>query len=304
MKKNITIVGAGHFGMVLHDVLVKENVITLIKRGDKINLSGVDFLLVALPVKEYDSVFADLAATTTTLPPTILFSKGMNSRGQLPMAIIAQYFPAAPIAVLAGPNFAFELKKKLPTASVLASHDNALITAGQQLLQQPFWRIYKSRDAIGVQLNGVMKNVLAVAVGIARGKKLGENAYATLISRGLAEMRKLLAAEKSAGTASIDDTTCYGLSGVGDLVLTAGSPQSRNTALGIKLGEGLTISDALAQSRGVAEGYHAAAQLNARAIGLGIDLPIVATVAAVLHDGLSVDKAIHQLLSRPMPARE
>ena len=323
MKKNITIIGAGHFGMVLHDLLQPHHAITLIKRGDIINLAGVDVLLVALPVKEYDSVFSSLAASVAagqtgatsaagqasvagqpTLPPCILFSKGMNKSGLLPMAIIQQYFPTARLAVLAGPNFAFELKQHLPTASVLASHDSALIAMGQELLQQPFWRVYGAADPIGVQLNGVMKNVLAVAVGVARGKNLGANAYASLITRGVVEMKKLLQAEKTAGTASIHDATCYGLSGLGDLVLTAGSGESRNTALGIKLGQGMTITDALAQSRGVAEGYDAAAQLHQRAVALGIDLPIVATVAAVLHHGLSVDDAIHQLLSRPMPERE
>ena len=303
-KKNITIIGAGHFGMVLHGLLLAKNNITLIKRGDAINLQKVDFLLVALPVREYDAVFSYLAGREQNLPPTIVFSKGMNSHGLMPLAIVQQYFKMAQGAVLAGPNFAHELKQQLPTASVLASHDDAVITAGQILLQQPFWRIYKNHDPIGVQLNGVMKNVLAVALGIARGKNLGENACASLISRGLSEMKKMLTAEKSAGATTIDETTCHGLSGVGDLILTAGSAQSRNTALGIKLGQGLTIADALAQSRGVAEGYDAAAQLHGRAVALGIDLPIISTVAAVLHHGLSVDDAIQQLLTRPLPTKE
>ncbi|MGI9461778.1 MAG: NAD(P)H-dependent glycerol-3-phosphate dehydrogenase [Alphaproteobacteria bacterium] len=306
--KNITILGAGHFGMVLYDLLSEKNHfphhITLIKRGDKINLATQDFLLVALPVKSYNEVFKQISSHQPTLPPTILFSKGMNQMGLLPMAIIQKYFPSAVIGVLAGPNFAFELKKKLPTASVLSSTHPTLIKSGQTLLQQPFWRIYPHPDPIAVQLNGAMKNVLAIAVGIAHGKNLGLNATASLISRGLTEMKKLLLAEKLAGADNIDENACYGLSGVGDLILTTGSNRSRNTALGIKLGQGIDITSALQSSDGVAEGYDTSQQIARRAQQLNIDLPIINTITAVLHNGLAVDKAIEQLLTRPLPERE
>lgn len=301
---NITILGAGHFGTVLYNILRAKHHVTLVRRGEAITLTQQDFLLVALPVQAYDSVFKKLALDKATLPTTLLFSKGMNENKHLPSAILQQYFPTVAWGIVAGPNFAFEMEKNLPTASVLASHHAAVLTGGQTLLQQNFWRIYANHDPIGVQLNGVMKNILSIAVGVARGKNLGLNASASLISRGLAEMKKLLLAEKAAGENSINENTCYGLSGVGDLVLTASSELSRNTALGIKLGQGCDIATALQQSRGVAEGYGASRQLAARARLLGVDLPIISTVAAVLHESLPVDKAIEHLLTRPLPASE
>lgn len=302
---NISILGAGNFGTVLAQLLADHHDVTMIKRGDSLRpITTANLLLLALPVKAYDDICHQLRALAQ-LPPMIICSKGMNEQGLLPSEIIARHLSEkARTAVLAGPNFAFELAKQLPTASVLASHDPALIKQGQEILAQPFWRIYANHDPVGTELCGAMKNILAIAGGMVLGKGLGHNAVASLLTRGLHEMAQLLSAEQAVRNPRITPSTAYGLAGVGDLVLTATSERSRNTILGMKLARGVTLAEALAQSPGVSEGYHAAREIHKRAQHLGIDLPIVAMVASILQGGLSVDRAISQLLARPLPPTE
>lgn len=264
-------------------------------------------IFVALPVHAYHEVFQQLLISSQThapslIPSFVIFSKGMH-QGQLPSQIIKNYFPKSPIAVLAGPNLAHELLEKKPTASVLASQNLKLLVDTKMLLQKSYWRIYGSSDIYGLQLCGVAKNILAIASGIVLGKNLGDNARATLITRGLYEMKKLLQAQ-AAIEKTINYETCFGLAGVGDLMLTANSPQSRNTSFGIRLALGKDIKTALSESKGVVEGYYAAPYLTEYANKLAIELPIIEAVTKILHQNLSLDTAITELMARPVPELE
>ena len=158
------------------------------------------------------------------------------------------------------------------------------------------FRPYLSDDPIGAEIGGAVKNVLAIACGIVDGRGLGDNARAALITRGLAEMTRLAVAKGARAE------TFAGLSGLGDLVLTCGSAQSRNHALGLALGQGQSLDAALAGRRSVAEGVASAASVTALAARLGVEMPIAAAVDAVLHRGMAIDRMIEQLLSRPRRA--
>jgi glycerol-3-phosphate dehydrogenase (NAD(P)+) len=201
--------------------------------------------------------------------------------------------PTAPTAVLSGPTFAAEVARGLPTAVTLAARDAA---QGRRLiaaLGTRSFRPYLSDDVVGAEIGGAIKNVLAIACGIVTGRRLGDNARAALITRGLAEMVRL--ALRKGGKAE----TLRGLSGLGDLVLTCTSLQSRNHSLGVALGEGRALADILSERRSVAEGVTSAAAAAALAQLLGIEMPIVAAVDAILHHGAVVDQAIEALLARP-----
>jgi glycerol-3-phosphate dehydrogenase (NAD(P)+) len=183
--------------------------------------------------------------------------------------------------------------KGLPTAITLAASDAEL---GQRLVQclgSRAFRPYYTDDVAGAQIGGAIKNVIAIACGIVLGRQLGDNARAALITRGLAEMARLALAK--GGRAE----TLMGLSGLGDLTLTCTSLQSRNCSLGAALGEGKRLADILAARRSIAEGVSSAAAAAELAQQLGIEMPIVAAVDAILHRGAAIDTAIEALLSRP-----
>jgi glycerol-3-phosphate dehydrogenase (NAD(P)+) len=204
--------------------------------------------------------------------------------------------PDVPLAVLSGPTFAREVALGKPTAVTVAAADQALAERIAGALGGRAFRPYVSDDPIGAQVGGAVKNVLAIAAGIAIGKGLGENARAALITRGFAELSRL-ALKKGAKL-----ETLGGLSGLGDLVLTCTSEQSRNYALGKALGGGATLATHLAGRESVAEGASSAPAVLGLADKLGVELPIARAVDAVLHKGAAIENAIGALLDRPFKA--
>ena len=247
-----------------------------------------DAVLLAVPTQHLAAVATELPGTT----PVVVCAKGLEaSTHRLPLEILASLHPGRPAAVLTGPNFAHEVAAGLPAAAVLAASDSALRTTLAEMIGSTAFRIYGNDDPVGAQWGGAAKNVIAIAAGAVIGAGLGENARAALITRGLAELGRLVVA--LGGRAE----TVAGLSGLGDLLLTCTGPTSRNYSLGLALGQGFALSDILAARNTVTEGVATAPALVARAAG--VDLPVCSAVAALLDGRLRLDQAIAALLARP-----
>ena len=204
--------------------------------------------------------------------------------------IIGETLPNAKAAILSGPSFAIDVARGLPTAVTLACADEDLAAALAQALGSPTFRPYHTTDVRGVEIGGAAKNVLAIAAGIVQGRRLGASATAALVTRGFAELARF---GRAYGART---ETLTGLSGLGDLVLTCASPQSRNFSFGVALGEGHAPGDKLA------EGAFTASVLTEMAREKNVDMPISMAIAAVLDGKLSVDAAIESLLTRPFRA--
>ena len=262
--------------------------------ADLAEAAAADALLLVAPAQHLRALAAGLAPHLARGLPVVICTKGIEQNsGALMSEIAAASLPGAAVAVLSGPTFAGEVARGLPTAVTLAAEDVAL---GQRLiaaLGTRSFRPYLSDDIVGAEIGGAVKNVLAIACGVVTGRKLGDNARAALITRGVAEMVRLALAK--GGRAE----TLMGLSGLGDLVLTCTGPQSRNHSLGVALGQGRSLGDILAERRSVAEGVTSAAAASALAARLGVDMPITTAVDAILHRGAAVDEAIEALLARP-----
>jgi len=216
--------------------------------------------------------------------------------GQLGHEIAREVASAARVGVLSGPSFAAEVARGQPTALVAASSDEALREQAIAAFHGDALRIYTSADPVGVEVGGAVKNVIAIATGIADGMSLGLNARAALVTRGLAEMTRLgLALGARADT-------FMGLSGLGDLVLTATGDLSRNRQVGLQLAQGKTLAEVLASLGHVAEGVYSAATVQKRAQGLGVDMPLTAAVSAVLDGRLTPSQALQKLMQREAKA--
>ena len=253
---------------------------------------GAALGILAVPMQPLRAVLAGLPRG---LPPLLLVCKGLEADTlRLPLEVLAEARPDLAGGILSGPNFAHEVAAGLPAASVAAARDPALVTAAQGLLSGQALRLYGSEDVLGVQLGGAAKNVLAIAAGISTGAGLGENARAALITRGLAELSRLVVG--LGGRAE----TAAGLSGLGDLILTAMGSSSRNASLGFALGRGMTLAQALAGRAGVTEGIATAPALLERARAAGVELPICAAVVGVLEGRLDVQGALAALMARPL----
>ncbi|MEY3292877.1 MAG: hypothetical protein RJB12_648 [Pseudomonadota bacterium] len=263
--------------------------------GDLADLGACDLILAVPPAQHMRSTLQAFAAHHRPGVPVILCSKGIE-RGSLKLMtdVLAETLPAAPAAVLSGPSFAGEVARGLPSAVTLACADEALGEALMGTLSAPGFRPYLATDLIGAEVGGAIKNVLAIACGIAEGRGLGRSAHAALITRGFAEMTRMGVA--LGGQAE----TVAGLCGLGDLVLTCSSPQSRNMSLGLALGQGQTVEQALAGKRSVAEGYESAPAVRELAARVGVDMPISLAVAALLNGETTVEAMIESLLSRPL----
>ncbi|WP_062734184.1 NAD(P)H-dependent glycerol-3-phosphate dehydrogenase [Sphingobium abikonense] len=259
--------------------------------GSMDDLSACEMLLVVSPAQHLRAVVAQAPAGV----PLVLCSKGIEAGSSLLMSeVAAQAQPDSPIAVLSGPTFAHEVAKGLPTAVTLACEDKAL---GQRLaarIARPSFRPYLSDDVIGAEIGGAVKNVLAIACGVAEGAGLGLNARAALISRGFAEMTRFGLARGARAE------TLGGLSGLGDLVLTCSSTNSRNFSLGKGLGEGAHAAELLSNRRTVAEGAHTAPVLRDAARAAGVEMPVVEAVCALLADAAPLADVIDALLARPL----
>jgi glycerol-3-phosphate dehydrogenase (NAD(P)+) len=255
---------------------------------------GAEAALLVVPAQFLRGVIQALGSHLRRGLPLLLCAKGIETRSlKLMSEIAAEILPASPSGVLSGPTFAAEVAREMPTAVTIASGDAALGHAFIEALGSSRFRPYLSQDPVGAGIGGAVKNVLAIACGIVVGRGLGDNARASLITRGLAEMIRLGVAK--GGRAE----TFRGLSGLGDLVLTCSSPQSRNFGLGLSLGRGRALETSLGGSRSVVEGVATAASIPQMAGRLGIEMPIAAGVDALLHRGEPVDAVIDFLLRRP-----
>lgn len=252
------------------------------------DLAGVEALLLVLPAQATEGFLAGHGAALPPVP-LVLCAKGIDARTfRLQSEIAAAALPGRPLAVLTGPGFAGEISRGLPTALTLACPDPDLGPRLQALLATPRVRLYLTEDIIGAQLGGALKNVVAIACGMAEGAGLGHSARAAVMTRGFAEMTRL--AEALGARAE----TLAGLSGLGDLSLTCNSLQSRNFALGHALGAGRPAPGGTVEGVATAR---AACELAARH---GVELPIAAAVAAVLDGQLTLGAAIDALLARPL----
>jgi glycerol-3-phosphate dehydrogenase (NAD(P)+) len=260
---------------------------------DMAALGGMDAYLLVPPAQFMRKTTSDLAPHVAAGAPMVICSKGIEQKTHKLMSeVVGETLPDNPICILSGPTFAIEVAKGLPTAITLAGPSGVAEKLSDMIGIAEF-RPYVARDVIGAQIGGAIKNVLAIAAGITIGKKLGDNAHAALITRSLAE---LIQFGKAKGA---DPMTLMGLSGLGDLILTAGSVQSRNTSLGKALGEGKTVQDVLGGRKSVSEGVYTASAVVAMADDLGISMPICTAVDKVLNHGYSVDEEIEWLLQRP-----
>ena len=251
-----------------------------------------EIVLLAVPAQYLRATCRELASLTV---PLVLCAKGIETgTGALMSEIASETVPGAPLALLSGPSFAAEVARGLPTAVTLATQDKALGPKLAASLGSRAFRPYLSNDVIGAEIGGAIKNVLAIACGIVEGRRLGDNARAALITRGLAEMTRLAIAK--GGRAE----TLMGLSGLGDLALTCTATQSRNYSLGVALGDGQPLADILASRRSVAEGVESAAAASALASRLRVEMPIVSAVDAILHRAAPIDDVVAALLSRPL----
>jgi glycerol-3-phosphate dehydrogenase (NAD(P)+) len=226
--------------------------------------------------------------------PLILCSKGIEeSSGKLLHEVAHEVCPSSPVAVLSGPTFAHEVAAGLPTAVTLACEDRALGETLRARINLPQFRTYCTDDVAGAEVGGAVKNVLAIACGVAEGRSLGQNARAALIARGFAEMTRFGMAMGGRRE------TLAGLSGLGDLVLTCSSTSSRNFSLGKAIGEGRKVAELMKDRRTVAEGAHTAPVLDRIAKSRGIDMPLVDAVATLLAGKVEVGELLETMLSRP-----
>jgi glycerol-3-phosphate dehydrogenase (NAD(P)+) len=259
--------------------------------------SRSDAILLVVPAQAMRSVIKSLAQTMAAGSPLIACAKGIEHGSHKFMTeIIAECAPNATPAILSGPSFAADVARGLPTAVTLAAADGEIAQALAQAIASASFRLYHSTDVRGVEIGGAAKNVLAIAAGIVTGRGLGASASAALTTRGFAELVRF---GKAYGA---KPETMTGLSGLGDLILTCSSPQSRNFSFGVALGKG-EKPDGAAHGK-LAEGAFTAPVLLEMAAEKNIEMPISAAVAALLAETLSVDEAIGSLLTRPIKSEE
>ena len=325
--KRIVVVGAGAFGTALalaflragHHVTLKPR---RVEQADELNLAGenkhylqgvplpknlvidaahtcltnADLVVLATPVQQTPATLNDISTFLPTNVPFMVVSKGILTESTLQTPFISdwitQNMPGYPVFVLSGPNFAGEIARCLPAAATLAHPDAAAVKEMAESLWHTHFRLYPSTDRSGVEFCGAVKNVYAIACGICVGLNLGQNALATLVTRSLAEIKRLGVAMGA------EPDTFLGLSGVGDLMLTCTSTQSRNMSLGIELAKGRSLDDILAERKTVAEGIATSKALNELIIAKALPMRVANAVYQILHKNDSVGSVISDLLSR------
>lgn len=280
-----TRVNAGH----LPDVTL-ESAVT--PTSDRQAIGQADLVLAVVPTQSLRDVLRSFAPMLKSTAPLVICAKGIEIGSSLFVSeIAAKIIPRQPVAVLSGPSFAHDVARGLPTAVTIAATDGGLAERIGAALATPTFRLYHTDDLRGVEIGGAAKNVLAIACGMAAGRGLGASAGAALVARGFAELSRFGRAFGARGE------TLMGLSGLGDLVLTCGSTQSRNFALGVALGQGANLADARAGK--LAEGAFTASGILELASRRQIDMPIAQAVDAVLAGRLSIDGAVDALMARP-----
>ena len=257
--------------------------------------AGRDAYLFVAPAQHAREVLAKMRAAAAANAPLLLCSKGIErGSGLMLTEVLAAVWPAARPAVLSGPSFARDVAEGLPTAVTLAAADEGLGRRWQATVSAPHFRPYLTDDLVGAELGGAVKNVLAIAAGAVIGRGLGDSARAALIARGFAEVSRLALARGGR------TETLAGLSGLGDLILTATSPQSRNYSLGLELGRGRRLDEVLGGRSAVTEGVATAPAVVAMAKASGVDMPICAAVADLVSGARGLDAIIAALLARPL----
>jgi glycerol-3-phosphate dehydrogenase (NAD(P)+) len=262
-------------------------------------LDGASLVMLATPSHVLRTIVRAGAPRLARGAIVCVATKGIETGTlELMSDVVAGEAPGHAVVALSGPSFAVEVAAQQPTAVVAASEDEAASTMVQEALSNTHFRVYTHDDIIGVELGGSLKNVMAVAAGIVEGVGLGFNSRAALITRGLAEMTRL-------GIAlGAKPATFAGLAGMGDLVLTCTGSLSRNRAVGVAVGQGATLAEALAGKETIAEGVTTTRSAHALAAREGVEMPIVATVHRILFDGHPARLAVHELMSRELRAEQ
>jgi len=320
---SICVLGAGSFGSALAYMLAEndQNVCVWVRdpeKAEKLSSTGqndqylpgikldpsiryesdiakachnVDIIFFAIPSKSYRVTLELLKKEISSRQILISAAKGIETDSFLLMSeLIEAETGSQNIGVLSGPNLAKEIVDKKITASVIASENDLVINVIQQILSLPYFRVYSNQDRYGVELAGALKNIYAIAAGIAAAKGLGDNTKSMLITRSLAEMSRM--AEKLGG----NPLTFLGLAGVGDLIVTCSSPLSRNYQFGYKIGQGLTPDEAEKQLKQTVEGINTVRVVAAKAKELGVYMPLVSGLSAILFDGKNIDLLISGLM--------
>jgi glycerol-3-phosphate dehydrogenase (NAD(P)+) len=260
---------------------------------DLARAANSDAVLLVTPTQSLRETAQALAPFLKADTPAVACAKGIEiGTKKFVTEVIAEVLPAARVAILSGPGFAEDVVRGLPTAVTLAAHDEALALELAEALSYQTFRLYHSTDVRGVEIGGAAKNVLAIAAGIVAGRKLGASAQAALITRGFAELVRFARAYEA------KPETLTGLSGLGDLILTCSSPQSRNFAFGVALANAKSAVDVI--GKGLTEGVYTAPVLVEAARAKAVEMPIAEAITAVLKNRLDIDTAIAGLLSRPL----
>jgi glycerol-3-phosphate dehydrogenase (NAD(P)+) len=262
--------------------------------SDKSGLTEADIVLMVVPAQVMRSVLDDMRPFLKAGTPLVLCAKGIEQRTGLFLSDVASSLcSASPIALLSGPSFAQDVARGLPTAVTLACFDKHQAKDLSQSLSSSSFRIYHTQDVRGVEIGGALKNVLAIACGIVAGRGLGESARAALMARGFAEIMRFAAAQG----AKLE--TLMGLSGLGDVVLSCTSRQSRNFAFGERLGHGMSLEEAY--NGALVEGALTASALFEVSQSQSLDMPVAAEIHHVLN-GKCIEEAINALMNRPLKA--
>ena len=256
-------------------------------------VSDADVVVMAVPSHGFREVAAEVARFIRPTVPIVSLAKGLERSSLKRMSeVVADEMPGHPVAVLTGPNLAQEIMQGQPAAAVVAINDKVIADELQKIFTRPTLRVYTNPDIVGCEVAGVVKNVIAIASGMAAGMGFGDNTRATLITRGLAEMSRLGMAMGG------DGYTFAGLAGMGDLIATCASTQSRNNMVGRRLGEGESIGDILQSMTMVAEGVKSSPAVLDLARRYSVEMPITEQVVAVCHEGRSAADAVAQLMQR------
>ncbi|WP_426592700.1 NAD(P)H-dependent glycerol-3-phosphate dehydrogenase [Cellulomonas sp. McL0617] len=262
-------------------------------------LDGADLVAIAIPSQSARALLTPLRSLVAPHAVAVSLMKGVELSTDRRMSeVVAESLdlPLDRVAVVSGPNLALEIAQRQPTATVVASSSETTAQLVATACASAYFRPYTNQDVVGVELCGAVKNVIALAVGISQGRGLGYNTMATVITRGLVEMTRL-------GLAlGADADTFPGLAGLGDLMATCASPDSRNHALGGHIGRGMTLDEAIAATGGTAEGVKSSRSVLELATSLGVEMPITSAVVRVLHEGLPIEQLAALLLARPYKA--
>ncbi len=267
---------------------------TITVTDDLATVAANEAVLLAVPAQHLRGICKRIASAWKPGTPAVICAKGIEQgTGALMTEVVAAELPKAALAILSGPTFAIEVARGQPTAITLASADPALASKVVTMIGSATFRPYAGDDPTGVAIGGAVKNVLALGCGVVEGRALGDNARAALITRGLAELSRLVIAK--GGRAE----TCMGLSGLGDLVLTASSRQSRNYSTGFGLGQGKHLDGILGARHDVVEGVATAPAVVELAAKVKVEMPVCAAVAALIAGQTTIDQTIGALLARP-----